>query len=100
MGQSDQTIRRDRELEAARRISEALFQHLSVEDLVVGHMDIGQKSRDPVAGTEGDALCAGIGDGHVLENSEDVIGALGGDSFVSAACISHLDMGQEHSRMI
>lgn len=34
MSQSDQPIRRDRELEAARRISEALFQHLSVEDLV------------------------------------------------------------------
>lgn len=34
MRQTDQTTRSDRELEAARLISEALFQHLSVEELV------------------------------------------------------------------
>lgn len=34
MNQSHQATRRDRELEAAQRISEALFQHLSVEELV------------------------------------------------------------------
>ncbi|KPK25382.1 MAG: hypothetical protein AMK69_14440 [Nitrospira bacterium SG8_3] len=34
MNPSNQQDRKERELEAARRISEALFQHLSVEDLV------------------------------------------------------------------
>ncbi|MEX2492789.1 MAG: ATP-binding protein [Nitrospirales bacterium] len=34
MNPSNQLDRRERELEAARRISEALFQHLSVEDVV------------------------------------------------------------------
>ena len=34
MNSSTLLDRKERELEAARRISEALFQHLSVEDLV------------------------------------------------------------------
>lgn len=55
MNPSAQHDRRSRELEAARRISEALFQHLSVEDLVEQALKI---ALEVVNGQEGSVLMA------------------------------------------